>query len=403
MGIVQHDRILFEKSIRAADILLSNKLDGFRSTTISLSYVYGEILTYLAHPSCRKAFLSGTDGAITLTQEELDGLNRLRWAFFPSYCDCTSLEQMEARATEASHIVAAILSASNTIVDKKSNLRGHEVLALLDKVKHSDFFSAGPWPVVADDANTDPEVVAALPPIPESPNESDNLESLFIRTDSRNSGSFLSNEDSSSKSDGTELAAQETLKSMVNSVVLEETVGDQTSVSSPLSAPTTETNDDHNDSANVSDSGNGTVSPDCEVVPDTKTEPKRKPNNVVKEKKKYRGYYRSGETGTHQGNERERYDQRSYSANRIQNGGNNTSQTRQGSFQTKRTDRVGQYSNTGAQDSSHYSEHWRSDNRMNGSRSDRFSNYQSRSSFTYEPGISRRPGPTTIGFIFAGK
>ncbi|KAK6032654.1 hypothetical protein OSTOST_01155 [Ostertagia ostertagi] len=375
------------------------QMDGFRSTTIANAYVYGEVLTHLAHPSCMKAFLSGTDGAVTLTQREVDALLRLRWAFFPSYSDCASLEQMESRAAEASHIVAAILSGSNAVVDKLSDLRGHEALALLEKVKQSHFFSAGSWPLGGDDSSIG--VGAALPPIPESPSEGEAPESSFNSTAEGNNGSSPMNENPSTKTSAPESITLEALKDVLNSAVSEETVGEEFSNSSPVSAPTTESRDDHNDSGNMSDSGNGTVSPDCEVIPDAKTEFKKKSNTMVREKRKFRGYARYSEAGATQ--EKERTDQRSYSTNRIQNGGSVASfQNKQGNFQKKRTNRFGLNYNTGIQEGSPHSEYWRSNGRSNYSRPDRFTN-QSPTPFTYEPGISRRPGPTTLGFIFAGK
>uniref|UniRef100_A0A7I5EEE3 Caprin-1_dimer domain-containing protein n=1 Tax=Haemonchus contortus TaxID=6289 RepID=A0A7I5EEE3_HAECO len=403
LSIVQRDRTLFEKSIRAADILITNKLDSFRSTTISHAYVYGEILTQLTHPTCTKAFLDGTDGAVTLTQKELDGLNRLRWAFFPSYCDCESLEQVETRADEASYIVAAILNGSNAVVDKQSELRGHEALTLLEKVKQSDFFSSGSWPMGVDDEYTDSEDPSALPSIPESQNEGESPQPSFNNTDTENDNSLPISEDANTKTGDSEIVASEEIKSVVNSIASEEAVGEQTSNSSPVSAPTTEINDDHNDSTNMSDSGNGTVSPDCEVAPDAKTELNKISNNVLKEKRKFRGgYNRSGETGTYQ--ERERNDQRTYPTNRMQNGGNFTSsQPRQGNFPRRRADRSGLMNNMGTQDGAPYSDYWRSDGRANYSRPDRYSNYQNPVPFTYEPGVSRRPGPPVLGFIFANR
>ncbi|KAK6037125.1 hypothetical protein COOONC_25370 [Cooperia oncophora] len=122
--IVQQDRSLFEKSIKAADILLTSKLDSFRSSMISHKFVYGEILTQLSRPSCAQAFLSGTDGALTLKQAEIDFLQRLKSAWYPSFRECSSLKLVEAKAAEASRVVAAVLSASEAVVDKELNLKG---------------------------------------------------------------------------------------------------------------------------------------------------------------------------------------------------------------------------------------------------------------------------------------
>ncbi|KAK6061140.1 hypothetical protein COOONC_01194 [Cooperia oncophora] len=90
---------------------------------ISHKFVYGEILTQLSRPSCAQAFLSGTDGALTLKQAEIDFLQRLKSAWYPSFRECSSLKLVEAKAAEASRVVAAVLSASEAVVDKELNLK----------------------------------------------------------------------------------------------------------------------------------------------------------------------------------------------------------------------------------------------------------------------------------------
>ncbi|KAK6061139.1 hypothetical protein COOONC_01193 [Cooperia oncophora] len=146
----------------------------------------------------------------------------------------------------------------------------------------------------------------------------------------------------------------------------------------------------------MSDSGNGTVTPDCEVAPDAK-EFKQKPNNGFREMRNYRGNYRTAERGAFQGTERN--DQRNYPANRVPNGvNNNFPHYRGGNFPRRRGGRFGPGPNMGTHDGSPRPDYWQWDTSPV-----RFFNYQRPNSFTYEPGVSRRPGPTTLGFIFRGK
>ncbi|KJH42965.1 hypothetical protein DICVIV_11043 [Dictyocaulus viviparus] len=191
-SIVQRDRQFFEKSVKAADILLTNKLDTFRSTTVAQTNVYGEIVSRLLHPPTTEAFLSGTKGAIVgyyelqrpipsviiqkyfcsqkMTKEEIDALSRLKSAFYPTFNNCSSLDELETRAADAAVIVSHIISETTHVVDKETGLSvevrilmvyntltGKEVFALLNSIKNCDFFSDGcfSWESEASDSITE--------------------------------------------------------------------------------------------------------------------------------------------------------------------------------------------------------------------------------------------------------
>uniref|UniRef100_A0A0K0D6E0 Uncharacterized protein n=1 Tax=Angiostrongylus cantonensis TaxID=6313 RepID=A0A0K0D6E0_ANGCA len=101
-----------------------NKLDSFRSTTISQTNVYGEIINRFLHPPTLVAFLTGTKGAVKLTKEEVNALSRLKSAFFPSFDDCASVEELEERATSAAMIVSYIFSEAPHVIDEEAGLNG---------------------------------------------------------------------------------------------------------------------------------------------------------------------------------------------------------------------------------------------------------------------------------------
>ncbi|WKY16657.1 hypothetical protein Q1695_001360 [Nippostrongylus brasiliensis] len=145
ISIVKRDRVGFEKAMEEADAVLFTKLVGIRSTAVSQAHVYGEVLTQLAHPAATVAFISGSNGAVKLAKGELDALQRLSAAFSPSFSSCSSLEEVEMKSVQASEIVSAVLSGQDSVVDKISGLRGCDVLALLEKVKSSEFFTTKPF------------------------------------------------------------------------------------------------------------------------------------------------------------------------------------------------------------------------------------------------------------------
>ncbi|VDL70669.1 unnamed protein product [Nippostrongylus brasiliensis] len=145
ISIVKRDRVGFEKAMEEADAVLFTKLVGIRSTAVSQAHVYGEVLTQLAHPAATVAFISGSNGAVKLAKDELDALQRLSAAFSPSFSSCSSLEEVEMKSVQASEIVSAVLSGQDSVVDKISGLRGCDVLALLEKVKSSEFFTTKPF------------------------------------------------------------------------------------------------------------------------------------------------------------------------------------------------------------------------------------------------------------------
>ncbi|KAK6061141.1 hypothetical protein COOONC_01195, partial [Cooperia oncophora] len=103
-----------------------------------------------------------------------------------------------------------------------------------------------------------------------------------ISTGSANSDSSPAKESPTKKTSSPEKEASESIKESADSAASKEAADDQTSNSRPLSAPNTEISEDHNDSANMSDSGNGTVTPDCEVAPDGRRV-QQKPNNGFRE------------------------------------------------------------------------------------------------------------------------
>ncbi|VDM56453.1 unnamed protein product [Angiostrongylus costaricensis] len=250
-SIVQRDRQLFEKSVKAADILLTQKLDSFRSTTISQTNVHGEIINRLLHPPTLAAFLTGTKGAIKVTKEEVNALSRLKSAFFPSFDDCASVEELEERAAGAAMIVSHIFSEAPHVVDEETGLNGKEVFALLNSIKNCGFFSGKCMSLVN---GADGSVAEASDTNSPSATSTDSVDD---DTNEETSFPLVSESTNTEKSNGADYANLDDLKNLDNSVATEE-VGKQTILSSSWKSE--EKVDDANFcSANESDSFNGTA------------------------------------------------------------------------------------------------------------------------------------------------
>ncbi|KAJ1352056.1 hypothetical protein KIN20_008245 [Parelaphostrongylus tenuis] len=259
--IIRGDRQQFEKSVKAADILLTHKLDSFRSATISETNVYGEIITRLLHPSTKEAFLSGTNGAVKITSDEVDALSRLKEAFCPSFSHCASLNDFEKIAADAATIVSHIFSEAPYVVDTETGLSGKEIFALLNSIKNCDFFSGGCDALVNGTSGSGTEAPSTDSPSAISSDlvdDNTNEESLCPLV------SECNNTEETKSADHTDL---EVSKSMVNSVVSEDVVSKQV-VSSSSSKSDEKVNDENLSTANESDLTNGGAaqSPDMQSV-----------------------------------------------------------------------------------------------------------------------------------------
>lgn len=264
-AIVQRDRQLFEKSVKAADILLTHKLDSFRSTTISQTNVYGEIIKRLLHPPTTEAFLSGTKGAIKITKEEVNALSRLKSAFCPTFGHCASLDELEARASDAATIVSHIFSEAPHVVDEETGLSGKEVFALLNSIKNCEFFSEGCFSLlngasgtVADTPNTDSPAATSTDSVDGDTNEEISFPLVSASTHPE-------------KSNGADCADLEVFKNMVNSVVSDEIVDKKA-----ISSSSWKSDDKVSDENSFCVTGRGTTTQSSDAHPTTGNEMKKK-------------------------------------------------------------------------------------------------------------------------------
>ncbi|KHJ97583.1 hypothetical protein OESDEN_02447 [Oesophagostomum dentatum] len=228
--MIHRDHLAYDKALKAADSILGSKLNAMKSKAISQSNVYSEILKQLAEPSSLQSFISGTNGAAKMNENELHAVLRLRWAFDPSSEGFSSLAELETRSAEAADVVTAILSEASTVVDKETGLQGKDVFALLESIKKSQFFMGGGFSCSSKSEESCTSTTADSANATESPVLSTVEESDRSYAEKPDSGPAIVN-------DSVDLSDHEELKSMGTTVGTDEVPSEKpTSASAPVTA-----------------------------------------------------------------------------------------------------------------------------------------------------------------------
>ncbi|KAL6722800.1 hypothetical protein Aduo_017887 [Ancylostoma duodenale] len=391
--MVHRDHQTFDKAFKAADNLVATKLSSMRSKTIAQSNVYSEILKQLASPSCMEAFLSGSSGAVHLTENDLHALVRLRWAFSPCSEGFSSIEELEKRTAEAADVVAAILSETSVVVDKQTGLQGKDAFALLESIRSSSFFKDGHF-LHCSSASESKESTLSTPPDSSEKELSTATESPLPTANEEGDRSFAEkpNAHTPGGTDSVDFSDHEDLKCIVNSVVTEElSTGKSTSVSGPTaSAGCTE---EHVESTNGSDSGNGTVTPssDIQAAPPKPTKPVRGGRQFFK----YRNSHYPRRVQDKESSQSANPEDRVPRNGNAMRGSGDGQQRRRGERQNRRGARANGFTPSNWNENDQRPRN----NRPGAGRA----NVQPAASFRYEPGMGRRPAPTTCGIVFGGR
>ncbi|ETN80259.1 hypothetical protein NECAME_02391 [Necator americanus] len=368
------------------------KIASMQSKALSQSIVYSEILKQLDNPTSMHLFLTGSDGAVRLTENDLHALLRLRWAFSPTIEEYSSIEELERTTSKAADIVAAIISRSNNVVDTETGLQGKDVCALLESIKNSKFFAKGNFlwgsggsenlesaPTDSSDKEAPPTTDSSSPSANEESDRSFEGKPNAVRVGGNDSVDFSDPED---------------FKCLVNSVVTDE-VTNEKPTSASVRMPAGDSADEHIESTNGSDSGNGTVTPSSDIqgAPPKVTKSNRGGKQFFKNRASYYPRRVQDKASPQSGNPDDRIPKIS---NSVRANGE-AQQRRRDERQNRRGARFNGFTSSNWSENENYQ---RPRNSRNGGGR---ANTQPPASFHYEPGIGRRPAPTTCGIVFGGR
>ncbi|CAJ0610207.1 unnamed protein product [Cylicocyclus nassatus] len=387
--MVHRDHVAYDKALKSADAILELKVASAMGKAISQSLVYNEIIKQLAHPSSREAFLSGTNGAIRLSENDLHAILRLQWAFSPLHDGFSSIEELEKKTEDAAKVVAAILSKTNVVVDDETGLQGKDAYALLESIKTCQFFVNGYF--LCSNGNKESRL-SSVADSSEKEVLSTEADSPLLSANEEGDRTYTENTDSAHAvtNESVGLSDHDELKCVVNSVI-REGVPDGKPTSNDARVPSAEASDEHIESTNGSDSGNGTVTPSSDAQSAS-----AKGSKSTRGGKQFFRYRNS--------NYPRRYPNKESSQAAAEGSPRNNSGKVNGEDQVRR--RGGrQYRRGGRANGFAPSNYNENDQRTRGSRPGARASFQQiqAASFHYEPGVGRRPAPTTCGIVFGGR